>query len=349
MAGRFTRLLAVLYTGRESFKMKRRLLLIGLAVALPVGVGWWAKAAASWRPVFVGRVAPQNEWVLLIASERRAASAYFSDAGTHHWSANGDQTTRCQLFDEQSGRAKAVEFPQQRAVRFEGDTLWSFYLDSFHNSAFIEIEGRKQSFRFALSDWAALWPVSVRILRDENRVVCLYNDHIYRWNLQTGHLERTTQIQPFSTAVLSRDARTFVGATVRGIAIGDARNGKIQKRVAFQGFRPFESLYLSPYGHYALCEVTTNTRTMTVVPTATGRATLSFPAPNGGDADWAISDDEGTIFVWRGAVWEVRDLKTGRVRRRLPLVPTTSIAASSPDGATLYSIAKGLLYRQRAR
>lgn len=63
----------------------------------------------------------------------------------------------------------------------------------------------------------------------------------------------------------------------------------------------------------------------------------------------AISPDEKRIALPLSGQWQVRDLKTGQLLRALPLVPNTVSGAFSPDGNTLYSVADGVLYRQRAR
>ena len=65
----------------------------------------------------------------------------------------------------------------------------------------------------------------------------------------------------------------------------------------------------------------------------------------------AIAPDESVIalpFPSR-AQWDIRDLQTGQKLRTLPLVPNLKSAAFSPDAKTLYSLAGGVLYRQRAR
>ena len=65
----------------------------------------------------------------------------------------------------------------------------------------------------------------------------------------------------------------------------------------------------------------------------------------------AFTPDEKTIAIARPDLraWELRDIQTGQIIRTLPLVPATECAAFSPDGAALYCVAGGTLYRQRAR
>ena len=65
----------------------------------------------------------------------------------------------------------------------------------------------------------------------------------------------------------------------------------------------------------------------------------------------AIAPDESVIALPFPAreQWEIRDLKSGEPLRTLPLVPALQSATFSPDARTLYSLAGGVLYRQRAR
>ncbi len=191
---------------------------------------------------------------------------------------------------------------------------------------------------------------SLRILTEQNRVVFLRWSGIYEWNWDNQNFKRLTTIEDGTDAeanVLSRDGKTFLFATRTHFLKGDTSTGLLVDKTSFPSVQFSQQIRFSPYGRYALFDQPSKGTAYEVVETLTGKRLWGF---KGLLTDtWTISDDEQTIFVGQGKQWEVRDLKTGTLLRRLQCVPDTSSAASSPDGGVLYFASHGVLYRQRAR
>ena len=358
--------------------MKRRFLLVGLIIALPLGVGWWAKRVADRRPVAMGQLpalskvaAMYADGEYLNASSQRVLCIRMSHLPGTSSSYNGGLQTYGTLFDLDSGRVKSFFWPSQRQFTgLEGEAVWGLCQGKDKHSGYVEIEigGKTKKFSFESPDFefellGDEQSVLFRVFPAQNRAVLLCLNRVYSWNLQTTRLEKNIQFEEprrvDPRTVLSRDARTFIHY-VGGLRIGDVRSGKTQKWVVFPNSKLSESLYLSPYGRTILFENTKSSQ-IQVVDATNGKSLWKFANPLSGAShsfntvnsnqirDWAISGDEETIFVHRDDVWEVRDLKTGMVRSSLPWISGTTAVVASPEGGTLYSVARGVLYRQRAR
>lgn len=185
----------------------------------------------------------------------------------------------------------------------------------------------------------------VRVLPKENRVRMFADDRLLEWNLATGRLLKNSLCHGDT---LARDGRTFVGVDENygNLQVGDVATGKILKTIPWRTDGPMEYEYFSRYGRYCLFD--TRDGTFRVVEVATGKVLWKFPGNFIFVFDSLMADDEKTIVVRRDKEWQVRNFRTGALVRRLAYVPDLNDAALAPDGATLYSVAKGTLFRQRA-
>ncbi|RYX85244.1 WD40 repeat domain-containing protein [bacterium] len=326
--------------------ISRWVLLVGGILVLLIGLGWLMRVAASWRPVAMGRVGtPTDGNSILLASNKRVLL-------TERFITSPSLVA----FDTRSGKVQPRRFAEERIAGLAGESVWSLYWDKSQHRGYVETDVPKRRFSFDLAEFSPYerTPALFRVFPRENQVLFLFKGRVYRWNLQTTRLERSIRLGDEVSSwpiALSRDGHTFVRCDLETFFVGDTNTGKITKRVAFQGFRFFESIHLSPYGKYALFERPSSPSQMRVVDVATGKSLWVFDNSHNDVNDWAICDDEQTIFVRinKGNTWEVRDLKTGTLQSRLPVVPGASMVAAAPDGEALYSVARGILYRQRGR
>ena len=179
-----------------------------------------------------------------------------------------------------------------------------------------------------------------------------------RWNIATRQLTaRAPLALPPDEATLSSDGQTIVVAQAHNIALISTRTGKVVRRVPLVGVEVDpSSIKLSPFGGRALYLLTSlpgSDRVLhrqVVVDTRTGRRVWSFDQEKWDDRLVFSPDDKFIALpLFKRKVWEIRDLATGQLAHMLPLLPGVTTGAFSPDGATLYSVSNGVLYRQRAR
>lgn len=322
-------------------------------ILLPLSLGvvgiFAGREMASWRPVKVapgftsGKIGDITEISVsnrAVAQVTEETSAPFKTTGT--------------MFDVQSEKLQSFDLSTDRTMGVQNDFFWRENSSVFS----LEVVDGANGTRTFTHDWpiAPTNNQNLRILPDQNRVVVLDGFNIFGWNFQTQKLEVEEGIQAYSGGgdivgefALSRDGRAFIHADKKQILRGDTTTGKTTKTVPLKGITFYESAFLSSYGRYAFYDQNGAPFRWEVVETATGKRLWGFSIPPIVSPLWAVSDDEQTIIIPADKQWEVRDLKTGALLRRLPMVPGVTVAACSPDGATLYSVANGVLYRQRAR
>ena len=331
--------------------MKHRRFLVALAVVVPLAAFIAAKVVASWRPVVLGNV-----------SQRGAHSAHLmGDSERYVWVENyhseGDVGySKRTLFDLETGNARLLA--DSEGIADDGAWLWELQTDQEKPLLWLR-EGDEPPVSYALNADAlhttrrdvALF----RVFPALNRVEMLLGRRIYRWNKSSRQLERTSKIA-FSNGndtALSRDGETIVHADVKSINLGVARTGQLSRRVPFRGFKWSYEKRVSPFGSWILSDVNDSKWPVThwrVVNASTGRSSWNFY-----QKDWAenpvFSPDEIAIAlpVFARKLWEIRDLQTGALARTLPMITGAQRGVFSPDGETLYSVANGVLYRQRAR
>lgn len=295
--------------------------------------------AASWQPMPIGRIVPASSSIESISVEpNRVSFGGQNQTGQRIYGwldlANGDVTRFATTVPRRTGSA--------------GDYRWVYLMnDKVHTLELTGGNGVRRSYSIR-----GLYPpqqrgeLPVRVLPEENRVLMFSDDHLLEWNLATGRLLRNS---PRHGTTLARDGQTFVGIgeNYGSFQIGDVATGKISKTIPWRTDGPLEYEHFSHYGRYCLFD--TRDGTFRVVEVATGKVLWKFLGNFVFDFDSLMADDEKTIIVHAGKLWQVRDFRTGAILRRLTYLPDLNAAALAPDGATLYSVVKGMLYRQRTR
>ena len=322
--------------------MKRRLI-IAFAVLLPLVIfgatKWTAKERESWRPVAIGKV--EGADTISIASQQYL-SIYSNSTGAD---------TR---FDLKTGTQRAMNSEDILPV---GDWKWKLVLGNkvqiqlsranrptkIYECPDFEADGMKPNF----PDW-------IRVSPQDNRFEALLVNRYYCWELSSHRLKLNTVLGFSGGAVapFGRDGRTLAIGDDNGVKYVSTRSGRVVRRVPLVAAN-YQVTQLSALGTYALCQA--NNSIPTTVPflvadSQTGRILWKFDIENW----WGIvllSHNEKLLalpHVERDA-WEIHETKTGRLIRTLPLMTGVTSGAFSPDNSTLYSVADGVIYRQRAR
>lgn len=326
--------------------MKRRYFLIAFGLAVPLCLGLWAKKAASWRPVEIARF-PLNTG----SEERQTVVSGHEAVQTFYDPAKGETTTGV-LWNDATGKEQLFSFRGRHLVGMQNGYFWHSRVSFEGNTPFsIDLklpDGREKFFIYRNLTYDQPDNKTLRVLPGQNRVVVLDSYGLVEWTLRDAKFKHAIGMASNGARALSRDGRTFFVAGTTLVEIGDATTGKGIKRIPHHVLAWDEQFAFSPYGHYILFEESL-LRNYVVVDAVTGHKLWKFRIPNGSFPLYCISDDEQTVFIAQAKEWQVRDLKTGVLRRRLPLVPGVTVAACSPDASTLYSVANGVLYRQRAQ
>ena len=326
-----------------------RFLVVGASSLLVVGV-FMGREMASWRPVVVANVAPYA----YLANPLRASKHLVTFTT---YSNRPQIVTSCNRYDVQSGQMRVSRFVGEHAAGTSNNFLWHlkfkpfFYLAKPSPSQ-LEVEdesrpGTKRVFNFMVDGFTDYSPC-VQILPEQNRVVLLSQRHIYEWNFTTGKLFHHQETPLTLDRKLSRDGQSYILADHTRFQFGDVTTGTVGRTVYLKNIKAQQESILSPHGRYALLEGPKGSASISVVSTSTGKVVYNC-STNVGIRGCIMPDDEKTIFVREGRQWNVLDFGTGAVLRHLPRLTNTSIFAVSPDGATLYSVANGKLYQQRAR
>ncbi len=331
--------------------MNRRRFLIALAIIIPLVLFGVAKNAASWRPVKVGR----------LFTSRAPAPVYDFEiqASRHYVIAGGFLQT---IFDLRTGEARTFaqgvsgdraglrEFSAltQRQLRVYGEDGQPRFYD-LPASIYLERDETQTPWITAPRD-----NVSIAAPRDAAWIELFWESHYYRWDESSRKMTRSREFIFGKTCweALSRDGETLICAGYKSIERFSTRTAHQIGSVALVGLRPSLQARMSAFGSYALYDSQRNGIThWRVVDTASGRIRWNFDLEGQQFNAAALSSDETIIALPLASRkrWEIRELRTGNTLRTLPLVPGAQIGTFSPDGATLYSIANGVLYRQRAR
>lgn len=340
-------------------KHKRSLILFPLSLGV---VGLFAgREMASWRPVKQGQ---------------SIDNAYYMDAAQAWVLAATDSNSSnmgCSLLNLRTHKASLEIHEEGKPVGVEGDFFWCLnpHRTAGGNTTRLTLTlrntyGHEQSFSWKPSDdfdVSPVKPVVVHLCLESNEIELLCKQQVLRWSLSTGRLQKSVALSFIgvsdggdgiaNSCSFSRDGETVVLAGWGGIYFFSTRDGQLKRSIPFLGFHGYEYRFLSHSGSYALYDApglkAPSTR-WRLIDTQAGRIKWSFESDLPSDVP-VMSADEKLIFFPLSSrrCWEVRDLATGRTLRQLPFLPNSSVAAPSPDGATLYSVAGGVLYRQRAR
>ena len=326
--------------------MKRRRFFVALAVLLPLALFGAAKWAGRWRPVVIGQVVGAN--AVVQASDRHLVLSCRT----------GDEV----LFDLQTGETRRLV---GQVLSSDGAWLCQLTLAPKPQLALrpantpaslpliYELPALTADEKTSIApNWSNYGWVRASPARDT--IELFFIRRYCRWQQRLRRLERSFIIDYSATSApaLSHDGNFLISASFGQISIFSARSGQLQKEIALQGASSFESTRPSPFGLYALYDAPgkLGPSRFNVVNTQTGRALWQFEVET--LRDWpAFSLDETLLALplSQRKIWQIREPRTGKVLRTLALVPGTHGGAFSPDNSTLYSVANGVLYRQRAR
>lgn len=316
--------------------MNRRRFLVALAVALPVAIFAVARTTASWRPVPVGRLLggngnwhyPEIQFVGNQVVERGSGTAFDMTTGVR------THAPRFNIVGQRAWTWQTVGGAKPQLILRDGD-------------------GAPAEYPLKLSQRIGNRPIGiVRLTPARNRVEAIVNYHYHRWNARTHALEHTQKLMGAleGAQTFGRDGDSIVRAGFASIDHTFTDGKRAPKRVKLRGFNAFEAMRISPLGNFALYDAPgkNGPSHMRVVDAQSGRVRWEFELDDFKDKP-AFAPDDSALAILHGKRWEIRDAQTGRILRKLPRVIHAREAAFSPDGAMLYSVADGVLYRQRAR
>ena len=321
--------------------MKRRRVGFGLAAVAVVALFVAAKSVASWRPKKLG------EFAVSAVTGLRASPTRIYDSGGKGW-----------YFDLPSGKSG----PRGTRTGFIAGGAWNWELQRAQSLVLHENLREATPWFYAIPESStfskrqrANFGGAVEVRMDDDRVKLLVGALFYRWDRQSGRLMGQLEMPdaPTSAIALARDGETVIKVNGNYVTTLSTRTGRVMSRVNLQKARASLSIQISAYGAYTFYDDAwpgAVAGRWFVVDTRTGRVTAevnlgSYP----GQIAFSPDETEIAVPIVGRDIWEVRALKTGALLRTLPLVPGAQGAAFSPDGATLYSVANGVLYRQRAR
>ena len=334
--------------------MNRRRFLIALAVAVPVAVFIPAKIAASWRPVKVALIEPPNpNGSRLVGSE----ISFRTHASTREIIFPTFVAEQPKLFNLATGKVRALK---AEGIVAGGNGSWHFEGGKSPRIVVRQNAIEERTYPLPTEDFDELnamppdlYQESAIVAANAKRVEMVVGAHYYRWNAGTRVLERDTDCDmqsELANQAIARDGETLIDAGLREVSALSTQTGEFTRHDKLPKMGA-EGAHISAFGAYSIyAPPLSNAMTWHVVETANAREIWQFQT-NNMDDPVTFSPDEKYLVIGRGdrKVWEIHDLPTGRVVRTLPLVSGATSGAFSPDGATLYSVANGVLYRQRAR
>ena len=324
--------------------MKRRLI-VAFAVVLLVAIFGAAKWAAAWRPTAIGSlngVKPidWDKWQVFDVSNRYVVAGYIDNRV---------------LFDLRSGQLRSSEVEE---VTQDGRALWKAVEDA--RQLIIQGDNARRVYTMPwpevswMNDFSTAQPQVID--GPETTSVFVKHSLIY-WNSESPQTPKVVNCQldlVLSRYALTRDGGKIINGCLDGITELSTRTGKVVKHIALVPKSTLNAVpRLSPFGTYALYEegIAGNPYRCRIVDASTGHALWRFVS-----TEWEmylseISRDEDIIAIpsFSRKIWQIHDLKTGKLLRTLPLAPGFKVGAFSPDGNMLYSMANGVLYQQRAR
>ena len=330
--------------------MNRRRFFTALVVVSPLTVFGSSNAKPNWQPDKLSHVQLNGSQPVhrIEASDRYIVLTNYVATGDVIF----EERT---LFDLETGKARFLS--DHQGVADQGAWLWELQTDKSQPQLLLR-QGDQPPMIYDLNEDARhATRSSVTLLRVRpalNRVELLLGRRIYLWNRTSRQLERTAKIA-FSNGdytTLSSNGENIVHADLKSINIGSSSNGRLVKRVPFIGFVWGKSPLLTPPGNFILylgsaaAWPATNWR---VVKTSSGRVLWNIHRDSYEPPVLSPDEKEVALPLNRRSIWQIHSLPTGKILRALPLVSGATIGAFSPDGATLYSVANGVLYRQRAR
>ena len=342
--------------------MNRRHLFIALAVIVSVAAFIPAKIAASWRPVRVGTLLGVGTGPpTLCVAERAIVACRYFDA--------------CTRFDLVAGTHR--NFKRQTIAR-GGSWTAQLRINKVRKLELVLIDDKARAHAysiagFTVSTFEASYEARVldrqtlRVLPDLNRVELILESGYYRWNFTSRELERSIGLEELSQnfksgfreekiAAITRDGTRVVTLDSKGIEWRSTLSSHVTQRFTFTNYRPSnqtsEQIQVSNYGALALYNVYIgggNSAQWEVRNTSNGRVLWKITLASSTNRAVFSDDEKWLALPINDLKWHICDAQTGALVRTLPRVPNVDGAAFSPDGNTLYSVANGVLYKQRAR
>ena len=323
--------------------MNRRRFLIALAPFLQLAIFIVARAAdevSAFRPVAVGKVA--------------GADSVFA-ATTRYLLIYGDRTGET-LFDLKRGAQHPLT--ENEGLVGRGAWKWKLVVGRTVQLQLRWANGPVSLYACPQFEGDGLKPLApdwMRISPRANRLEVLLMNRYYRWELRSGRLTRDVPMAFFDGSIVasSTSPDVLVKAGDAGIDFVSIGSGRRVRHVALRAPKDFTAGQFAPGGSYAVCTANNGfgpPQRNLVVDTRTGRVLWKFALTDWRDSP-PFSPDGKRLAVpqIKRHRWEIHDSKTGAILRTLPLVPGATTGAFAPDGNTLYSLANGILYRQRAR
>lgn len=334
--------------------MNRRFFLIALAAIIPLIPLRLAQAAPDEQPVKIALIDPPKKDGPVLGGPTISFRTYASESGLVFPSVDENK-----FFDF---KTKTVRSLGSEGIVAGGNGEWQFvggaapYL-SVRQGASVE-----RPYAFPAEDFEELnaipkdWYQDTAIVAaNDERVEMVWSAHYYRWNTETRVLEMNVNCDMESgldNKAIARDGESIINADLSEISALSTQTGEFTRhdKVPHAGA---DGAHISAFGAYCVYEPVTNSQEpiWSVLDTATARELWTFTLDNWQEDTILFSPDEKYLVIGRGdhKIWEFHDAKTGEILRTLPLVSGANSGVFSPDGATLYSVAGGVLYRQRAR
>ena len=342
--------------------MKRRTL-IALALTAPLAMFIPAKIAASWRPVAIGELFGANNGQTLtmrvseryiVASDVNATTRFDLQSGERTRLKNGG------IAEEGAWMAnlRAPKYGQMELALSDGALTFAYPIPNVTASSQAGFDANRSA--------QLLSRQTLRIAPD--RVELVWFNSYFRWNRKSRKLERNSHLEEIGglqdingfieekVSAITRDGESVVSLDSTGIEWRSTRIDLVTKRLELSGYRPAnqtsEQIQISNYGALALYNVWVggaNSAQWEVRGTSNGRVLWQFTLASLANRAVFSADEKWLALPTDNLRWEIRDAQTGALSRSLPRVPNVRGAVFSPDGATLYSAANGVLYRQRVR
>ncbi len=323
--------------------MNRRRFLIAFAVFVPITPFVPAKIAASWRPVMVGK---------LLGKQTMASC----DATSRFVIAGGEVAT---LFDLKTGE---VRLARNEGVIREKSGVWELKNGTPAQLIVRLNDGTQSNYSFPKS--SHFYSMNINSGYDlvsvsEHYVDLIFDAKFYRWKRDSHQFVRQLQFKmdDFAWTFGQTGENIIYARRTTNIESVSTTTGHLERAIStgtITGGKDFDDGKISAFGNYiALREYSESSDTPIKWIVASSRS---------GQGGWGFNESQGYSFIsfspdetllavpsLEGEHCEIHDLRNGHILRELPLIPNTNAAAFSPDGATLYSVAGGVLYRQRAR
>lgn len=339
--------------------MKRRqIVLMSVAGLAAVGVFFWMRALASWRPVKLGQVG-QGYSIGYVSNDERVAYVYSREDG---------DDARKKLVDLQGG--KVIAFDEENGAKFS----FSDTSPAWASAVSRDYEKQKQfELRIREAETGKLkrviqWPVNINSfvqdfpIHDGKTMWVITEPILWQWDIESGKiirkvaLEKPSRPHPISMRLieplygLTPDGKQLIryfekqGLDEGQGKVWQTRSGALLR--SWTSEAPGSPLFFSPDARVVVCgDDSSGTKTSYFVDTSDGKVKWKT---RGGNYDYLFFENE--VFWPRNKGCDVLDVDTGRLKRHLPgprHVDSTLVRVTRDWIYT--SNSKGEILRWRAR